>query len=38
MSESFLNEWHRIVAEQDLDALMAVLAEDASIGAPPDSV
>lgn len=35
MSESFLNEWHRIVAEQDLDALMAVLAEDATIGAPP---
>jgi hypothetical protein len=35
VSESFLDEWHRIVAEQDLDALMAILAEDASIGAPP---
>ena len=35
MSESFLDEWHRIVAEQDLAALMAVLAEDATLGAPP---
>jgi hypothetical protein len=32
---AFLREWHRIVAERDLDALRAVLAEGVSIGAPP---
>lgn len=31
----FLAEWHRLVAEKDLDALRAVLADDVSIGAPP---
>jgi len=31
----FLVEWHRIVAQRDLDALRAVLAEDVSLGAPP---
>ena len=31
----FLTEWHRIVAERDLDALRGVLAEGVSIGAPP---
>jgi hypothetical protein len=31
----FLDEWHRIVSERDLDALQAVLAEDVSLGAPP---
>ena len=31
----FLVEWHRIVAERDLPALLAVLAENVSLGAPP---
>jgi hypothetical protein len=31
----FLTEWHRIVAEKDLAALPAMLAEDISMGAPP---
>jgi hypothetical protein len=31
----FLDEWHRIVSERDLDALRGVLAEDVSLGAPP---
>lgn len=31
----FLVEWHRIVAERDLEALHGVLAEDVSLGAPP---
>lgn len=31
----FLTEWHRIVAERDLEALREVLIEDVSIGAPP---
>ncbi len=31
----FLVEWHRIVAERDLPALPAVLAENVSLGAPP---
>jgi hypothetical protein len=35
MSEAFLNEWHRIVAEKDLAALTALLREDVTIGAPP---
>ena len=32
---AFLDEWHRIVAERDLDALRGVLAEEVSLGAPP---
>ena len=35
MTEAFLAEWHRIVAEKDLDALARVLSEDVAIGAPP---
>jgi hypothetical protein len=31
----FLGEWHRIVAEKDLDGLRDILAEDVSLGAPP---
>ncbi len=31
----FLTHWHRIVSEQDLDALSRILADDVSIGAPP---
>jgi hypothetical protein len=31
----FLDEWHRIVSERDLDALRGALAEDVSLGAPP---
>jgi hypothetical protein len=31
----FLDQWHRIVAERDLDALWGILAEDVSLGAPP---
>lgn len=34
-SETFLEEWHLIVAEQDLDALHTLLLEDVTIGAPP---
>lgn len=34
-ADTFLTEWHRIVAEKDLVALEAVLAEDISMGAPP---
>ena len=33
--EIFLEEWHRIVAEKDLDALPRLLAADVSLGAPP---
>lgn len=33
--ESFLEEWHRIVANRDLAALSDILAEDVRIGAPP---
>lgn len=33
--EKFLTEWHRIVSEEDLDGLAAVLADDVSLGAPP---
>ena len=32
---AFLDEWHRIVAQRDLDALRGVLAEEVSLGAPP---
>lgn len=31
----FLDHWHRIVGEKDLDALRGVLADDVSLGAPP---
>ncbi|MCP3985039.1 MAG: hypothetical protein GY723_11660 [bacterium] len=34
-ANSFLTEWHRIVAEKDLVTLEKVLAEDVSMGAPP---
>jgi hypothetical protein len=34
-SETFLEEWHRIVGEKDLVALEQVLAKDVTIGAPP---
>jgi hypothetical protein len=33
--DGFLTEWHRVVAEKDLDALKRLLAEDISLGAPP---
>jgi len=33
--DAFLTDWHRIVAERDLDGLRARLAEDVSLGAPP---
>lgn len=32
---AFLEEWHRIVANRDLDALEEILCEDVTIGAPP---
>ena len=31
----FSSEWHRLVAQKDLEALRQVLHENASIGAPP---
>ena len=34
-SESFLEQWHQIVAERDLDSLETLLLEDVTIGAPP---
>lgn len=34
-ADRFLPEWHRIVAERDVAALAAVLAEDVALGAPP---
>jgi hypothetical protein len=33
--DGFLKEWHRVVAERDLDGLAAVLAPEVSMGAPP---
>lgn len=33
--ETFLDEWHRIVAERDLGALGRVLSPEISMGAPP---
>lgn len=33
--DEFLSEWHRVVAEKDLDGLQRLLAEDISLGAPP---
>jgi hypothetical protein len=34
-AEQFLKEWHRIVAEKDVEALGGVLRDDVRIGAPP---
>lgn len=34
-STGFLVEWHRIVREQDVDAIAALLEEDITLGAPP---
>jgi hypothetical protein len=34
-TDEFLMEWHRVVAERDLAALPALLADDISMGAPP---
>lgn len=34
-SDTFLDEWHRVVAERDLDGLEKLLLEDVTIGAPP---
>ena len=34
-AEAFLERWHRIVAEKDLEALGAELAQDVELGAPP---
>lgn len=31
----FLREWHRIVAERDVEGLGRILAEDVSLGVPP---
>jgi len=35
LASAFLTDWHRIVAERDLEGLREMLAEDVSIGAPP---
>ncbi len=35
MTEAFLKEWHRLVANRDLEALAKILAEDVTMGAPP---
>jgi len=35
LENEWLVEWHRIVAEKDLDALEKLLTEDVTIGAPP---
>jgi len=35
LASAFLTDWHRIVAERDLEGLGEMLAEDVSIGAPP---
>lgn len=32
---AFLPEWHRIVAERDVDGLGRILADDVSLGVPP---
>jgi hypothetical protein len=34
-TSAFLAEWHRLVADKDLDALREVLADDIRMGAPP---
>ena len=33
--QGFLESWHKMVVEKDLDALPRFLAEDISLGAPP---
>ena len=33
--DGFLTEWHRIVAERDLEALASALAPEITMGAPP---
>ncbi len=33
--QKFWTEWHRVVSEKDLDALLSLLADDVSLGAPP---
>jgi hypothetical protein len=33
--DTFLTEWHRMVAEKDLDALGALLADGVALGVPP---
>ena len=33
--ELFLDRWHRIVAEQDVDSLGDVLCDDVTLGSPP---
>jgi hypothetical protein len=33
--QSFLDEWHRIVAARDVEGLTGVLAPDVRLGAPP---
>jgi hypothetical protein len=35
LEASFLDEWHRIVADKDEAALGKILAEDITLGAPP---
>ena len=31
----FLTKWHRVVSEKDLGALLGLLSDDVSLGAPP---
>ncbi len=33
--DRFLDEWHRIVREQDVSAIADILADDVTMGAPP---
>ena len=33
--DTFLSAWHRVVAAKDREALLGLLAEDVSLGAPP---
>ena len=33
--DPFLDDWHRFVAQRDLEALGGLLAEEVTIGAPP---
>ena len=35
LTERFLKEWHRIVAERDLVGLSRMLAPNVTVGAPP---
>lgn len=35
MTEKFLTDWHRIVANKDVASVRDLLAEDISMGAPP---